>query len=106
MANFLQGVNGRIRATAVGSKPEETTLTVVSSGAGANEINGPVSTGTPVTIPDSVTYEDTDLQVFLNGQQVDVIDDYNYVGAGPTRTQVSFTFDLEVGDELTFRVDK
>lgn len=106
MANFLQGINGRIKAAPVagGANPEETTLTVVSSGAGANEINGPVTTGVLVTIPDSVTYENTDLQVFLNGQQLDIVDDYNYAGSG-TRTQVSFTFDLEVGDEISFRVD-
>lgn len=110
MSNFIQGVAGRLKAAPVvvaGSKPEETTLKVVSGAPGnVNEITGPIAAGTPITLPDSVTYEDTDLQVFFNGQQVDVVSEYNYEGAGPTRTQISFTFDLEVGDDMSFRVDK
>lgn len=91
-------------ATVVVAKPNETVLNVVASSPGANEIAGPISAGTPVTIPDSVTYEDTDLQVFLNGQQLDSVSDFNYEGTG-TRTQVSFTFELIEGDNITFRVD-
>jgi len=102
----VEKFNGSLRLVAgAGQKPEETTLEVVSSSPGANEIAGPIVSSTAVTIPDSVTYEDADLQVFLNGQQLDLVGDYNYEGSG-TRTQVSFTFELLVGDKLTFRVDK
>ena len=109
MANFIQGLGGKLvmnPVTASLTPPTETTLLLVTSSPGANEIVGPISAGVDVTIPDSLTYEDTDLQVFLNGQQLDVVSDFNYVGAGPSRTQVDFVFDLLVSDKITFRIDK
>lgn len=66
-------------------------------------IVGTVTTGTPYTLPNSGDYEGEELEIMLDGQVMDSGSDYNFVGAGPTRTQVSFTFDLLAGDRLRFR---
>ncbi len=55
-------------------------LTVVSGTPGSYEIQGPVTAGTAITLPDSQTYNSSELIVNL------------------------LTFDLEVGDRLDFRV--
>ena len=78
---------------------------MVESGAGAGEINGPITTGTPITLPSSQTYESDELEVYINGMRVESLIDYNYVGSIP-RTQVSFTFDIIVGDIIRFRIDR
>ena len=65
-------------------------------------IASPVVTGTPVTLPASGTYDSQELEVYFNGQVLDDVADYNFVGS-PPRTQVAFTFDLVVGDRIRFR---
>lgn len=80
-------------------------LTVVASGAGANQINGPVTAGTSVTLPGSQTYTSAELQIYLNGDRLEPVFDYTYVGS-PLRTQVQFTFDLAVRDRIDFRIDR
>lgn len=107
MAKFTRIVNGILRSYDEGSALPiyDEPLTIVASGAGANEMNGPVITGTAVTLPASGTYEGEELEVRLNGQRLEGLYDYNYVGSG-TKTQVSFTFNLSVGDRLDFRVDR
>jgi hypothetical protein len=80
-------------------------LTIVASGAGANEMNGPVNAGVSVTLPSSGEYNSTELQIFLNGTRLEAVFDYNYVGS-IMRTQVQFTFGLVVGDVLVFRIDR
>lgn len=108
MAKFLRISNGVARSfdeatsTAIYDQP----LTVVASGAVANQINGPVTSGTNITLPASGTYAAAELEVRLNGMRLEQLYDYNYVGAGPTRTQIALTFDLAVGDRLDFRVDR
>jgi hypothetical protein len=62
-----------------------------------------IVTGTAVTLPASGTYSDIDLQVYLNGQLMESLIDYNFVGAVAPRNQVAFTFDLEAGDLIRFR---
>jgi hypothetical protein len=68
-------------------------------------VEGTITTGTPVTLPASGTYDSAELEVTLNGQRLEPVFDYNYVGSVP-RTQVSFTFDLIAGDSIGFRVDR
>lgn len=105
MGNFLRLTNGVPRSFAESGTPTIylQPLDVVASGAGANQINGPVIAGTAVTLPASGTYTSDELIVTFNGQYLDPTFDYNYVGGGPTRTQVSFTFDLKVGDRIDFK---
>lgn len=107
MANFLRLVNGQPVSFAESASITiyDQPLTVVASGAGANQINGPVTTGTNVTLPSSGTYTGEELEIRINGQRLEALYDYNYVGTG-SKTQVAFTFDLAIGDRLDFRVDR
>ena len=67
-------------------------------------IGSTITTGTNVTLPASGTYTSLELGIYLNGQQLEDVTDYNFVGS-PPRTQVQFTFDLVAGDLLRFRKD-
>lgn len=104
MAKKLALVNGipRMVEEIGGPTIYEETLTVVASGAGANEINGPVTAGTNVTLPNSGTYSSAELEIWFAGDRLQPIYDYNYESS----TEVSFTFQLEVDDILTFRIDR
>jgi len=69
-------------------------------------VNSNISTGTPITLPNSGTYTSEELEIRLNGVRMDSGIDYNFVGS-PPRTQVAFTFDLIDGeDTLNFRIDR
>lgn len=108
MGKFLRLSNGVARSFDEASAPPaiyDQSLEVVASGAGANEINGPVTAGTSVTLPASQTFDSAELQIYLNGDRLEPIFDYSYVGSVP-RTQVQFTFELVVDDRLDFRIDR
>lgn len=107
MAKFLRLSSGVPRSFSEGASVTiyDQSLTVVPSGAGANEINGPVTTGTSVTLPGSQTYTAIELQIYLNGDRLEQVFDYSYVGS-PPRTQVQFTFDLVPTDRIDFRIDR
>lgn len=107
MGVFLRLSNGLPRSFTENSSLTiyDQSLTVVASGAAANQVNGPVTTGVSVTLPGSQTYTAAELQIYLNGDRMESIFDYSYVGLAP-RTQVQFTFDLVVGDRLDFRIDR
>lgn len=66
------------------------------------DVNSTITAGTNVTLPLSGTYEGQELEVYFNGQVLDDVVDYNFVGT-PPRTQVQFTFNLEPGDRIRFR---
>lgn len=106
MANFLALVNGVPRMVpGTGVDIYDQSLIVVGSSPGAGQILGPVIAGTPVTLPASQTYSSIELQVYLNGDRLEAVFDYTYVGSIP-RTQISFTFDLVVDDRIDFRIDR
>jgi len=69
-----------------------------------NVVSG-ITAGVSVTLPSAGTYTSEELELRLNGVKMDSGIDYNFVGS-PPRTQVSFTFDLVIGDQLNFRVDR
>ena len=100
MADALIMVNGipRMRAvsTTGGAVYDETFMVGV----------GGISAGTPISLPNAGTYNDIDLEIFVGGQflEPDGVD-YNYVGVGPGRTQVTFVNDLFEGDLVRFRVE-
>lgn len=77
-------------------------LIVVASGAGAGEINGPITAGVPVTLPDSKTYTGDELEVYFGKGRLKPVFDYNYESS----TSISFTFELEVGDSIRLRIDR
>jgi hypothetical protein len=105
MGKFLRLSQGVLRMVDEAGSPTiyDKSLTVVSGTPGSYEIQGPVTAGTAITLPDSQTYNSSELIVNLNGQALEQVFDFNFVGSIP-RTQVSLTFDLEVGDRLDFRV--
>lgn len=71
---------------------------------GDYDVLATIDANTPITLPSSKTYTSSELRVYLNGQLMDVVTDYNYVGS-PPRTQISFVFDLVEGDSILFRID-
>lgn len=97
MAKKLALVNGVPRMVEESASPViyDESITLASA----------LSTGTPVTLPNSKTYEDDELEVYLNGQRMEVAIDFTYEGTIP-RTQISFTFDLEIDDIVRFRIDR
>ena len=94
MGKFLRLVNGIPR-----SLNEAASSTIYDESITVGSI---ITTGTPVTLPASGTYDSQELEVYFNGQVLDDVSDYNFVGIVP-RTQVAFTFQLEVGDKIRFR---
>jgi hypothetical protein len=103
MGRFTRLVNGVLRSfdEAATAPIYDETLTVVASSPQSGEIL-PTQSGTPMTLPSNQTYEGLELQIFLNGQYLLDIVDYLLT----SQTQVTFTFDLEVGDKIRFRIDR
>jgi hypothetical protein len=93
MGNFLRISNGVPRSFAESATPAiyDETYTAV----------GTVTAGTAITLPNSGSYNSTELEVYFNGQLLAVVDDFNYVGS-PTRTQITLTFDLLNGEKIRF----
>jgi hypothetical protein len=60
-----------------------------------------ISSGTPITLPASGSYTNTELKIYVDGKRNFVTYDYNYEGSIP-RTQVSFTYDLAAGTIILF----
>lgn len=104
MAKKLALVNGVPRMVDESASPTiyDETLVVVASGAGVGEINGPISTGTPVTLPSGKTYTADELEVYLDGDRLKSVFDYNH----NSTTTVTFTFEIVVGDVIRFRIDR
>lgn len=107
MGLFLRLTNGVSRQANEASAVTiyDKSLKLVASSPGTGEILGPITTGTAVTLPSSQTYTSSELQIYLNGDRLEPVFDYTYVGS-PARTQVQFTFDLVIGDRLDFRIDR
>lgn len=97
MGRFLRISNGAPRSFDEASSPTIYDETL--------NVNSTITTGTPVTLPASGTYDSAELEVYLNGQRLTVTEDYDYVGS-PPRSQVTFTFDLISGDKVRFRRDR
>ncbi len=94
---------------------DEPLLLVASSPAGNNEILGPISADTNITIPKNsrlpgspqqyYTVGYAKLEVFLNGQKLILGDDYTEVGASTTASdQIQTLQALVVGDTLEFLI--
>jgi len=109
VGKFLRLVSGLPRMVDESGTPTiyDDYLIVVESGAsGANEINlADCESGDEITLPNSGTYDGDNLEVYFNGDRVQDVFDYNWVGTG-TRTKITMTFSLNVGDKLRFRVDR
>jgi len=89
MGKFLRIVNGIPRMIDESGTPTiyDDYLVVVASGAsGPNEINlADVGTGSPISLPNGGDYESDELEIYLNGNRIEDVVDYNWQGSG-TRT--------------------
>ena len=65
---------------------------------------GGLVAGSMLTLPSSKEYFDIDLKLYLGGQLLAVVEDYNYVGASP-RTQIQTVFDLLEDERVRFRIE-
>lgn len=114
MANALALVNGVPRQAVIPgtSLIYDSSVTVVTSGGnGSTTLNGPITSGTAISLPSSGSYtlnvnSVPNVNIFLNGDRVESVIDWNTSGAGPTYTAVQFTFDLVVGDRIDFRIER
>jgi hypothetical protein len=104
MAKKLALVSGIPRMTDESASPAiyDQNLLVVASGAGAGQINGPISAGTSVSLPSGQTYSGAELEVYIGPDRLRPVLDYAYASS----TQVQFTFQLVAGDNLRFRIDR
>jgi hypothetical protein len=99
MGKFLRLANGVIRSFDESSSPTIYDQNVTVGGGG-------LTTGQPITLPSSQTYDSQELEVYLNNVRLTPVLDYNYIGASAPRTQVSFTFDLLTNEVVRFRIDR
>ena len=105
MGLFLRLTNGFPRSASESSSTTiyDQRLTVVASGAtGSNQINGPVLSGSNLTLPASGTYTGLELEIYWNGNRLEYLSDYSYVGSGSGKTQININFQLNVGDTVDF----
>jgi len=63
---------------------------------------GGVSTGTPISLPNSGDYLGEELEVKLNAAVMTLGSEYQYVGTG-IKTQIAFLFDLVENDTIDFK---
>jgi len=94
MGRFLRLINGIPR-----SFDEASSIPIYDESL---TVSSTITAGTNVALPLSGTYDGQELEVYCNGQVLDDIADYIFVGS-PPRTQVQFTFDLITGDIIRFR---
>ena len=104
MGNFLRLVNGvpRSHAEAGDTAIYDESVVLVASAPGPGQILGPINTGVLVTLPLGESYVAEELEVYLNGQRLEDLVDFNFSSS----TQVAFTFDLVVGDRIRWRKDR
>lgn len=67
---------------------------------------GGLSPGSTITLPSSGNYKSSELRVFRGGQFWEPTIDYDYVGAGPTRTQITIVDELTAGELIRFRINQ
>ena len=105
-------VNGVWRGTSVQPYTAiyDQSITIVASGATGNQLNGPISASTPITLPSSGSYTVSssipNLNIHLNGDRLEYSFDWNTSGSGPNFTAVTFTFTIAVGDRIDFRTER
>ena len=96
MASFITLTGKKPKLTSLATAVYREEIAVVDDAPqNAQELTGPISSGTAITLPLAQVYQGDELQVKLNGLDMVPLRDYNCVGAGPDRTQISMTFTLE-----------
>lgn len=114
MANALSLVNGVPRQSAIPGTSliyDQSVTIVASGGNGSTTLNGPITSGTAITLPVSGSYtlninSVPNVNVYLNGDRLESVIDWNTSGAGPTYLAVQLTFNIVVGDRVDFRIER
>jgi hypothetical protein len=110
----LDDAVGLLEATNESANYEETVTVVASGATPPTTINGPVSPGTDISLPNNTRagnvqqfyqVNSAKLQVFLNGQELVIGDDYTEVGSdGALSNEIQIQIGLVVADILEFRI--
>lgn len=120
LTQAISAITGNVNGilTALDQPVYDETIEIVISGATGNQLNGPVPSGTTITIPTNsrltgspqqfyVVGKGT-LQVFVNGQYLAVFgyaNGWSEVGAPLSNSdEIVINQQLEVGDLITFRI--
>lgn len=95
----LELINGipQMTSEAAGGSPYDESIYYVSG----------LTANTNITLPNSGAFTDAsakDILFFINDRAVEVVRDFDVVGAGPTFTQIKFIYDLPV--DAVFRAKK
>lgn len=112
MAKFLRLSNGVPRSFDEASSVTiyDKSIEIVSSGTPPGSLTGPVSAGTPITLPSSGVYTIasgvSNMNIFLNGDRLENVYDWLTSGSGPNYTAFTLTFDLVTGDRLDIRIER
>jgi hypothetical protein len=102
--SLIRGI-GRMSAAPGSSTLYDQQISIISgTAASSNQIKGPVVAGVAVPLPNTQTYTGAELQVTLNGLNLEPVGDYTYSGTGAPFSAVAFTFALVVGDIIDFRI--
>ena len=107
MGSFLRLVNGQQRSFQESASQTiyDQLLTVVAgTAANSNQVQGPITAGVAIALPNSRTYTGLELQIVLNGVTQENVFDWNFSGGGAPYSAVSFTYQILVGDTITFRI--
>jgi hypothetical protein len=107
MAKRLELVAGIPRMITDASAPTiyDKIIEIVESDPTGDQLVGPITAGTSITLPASETYDSNELQLWWSGSRLTYALDYVYVGTSP-RTQFQLLFDLEVGDKIKLYMDR
>lgn len=111
---ILQAEIDAINAALIAPSYDETYV-IISGSTSDNNVHGPISPSTTLTIPvnsrlagspqQNYVVGNGTLQLFLNGQEMLLGDDWTEVGStGANSHQLVFNDSLLVGDKLTFRL--
>lgn len=114
MANYLSLVNGVPRSAVLPGTTliyDQSISIVVSGGSAPSSLDGPVTSGTAITLPASGSYtlnanSIANIQVYLNGDRLEQVYDWTTSGSGPTYTAIQLTFGLVAGDRLDIRSER
>jgi hypothetical protein len=89
---------------------DQTVSIVSSGGTPPGSLNGPISSGTAITLPSSGTYTVQtgvpNINIFLNGDRLEYGRDWLTSGSGPNYTQFQLTFGLVAFDYLDLRTER
>jgi hypothetical protein len=104
MAKFLRLTNGIPKSFDESGSPViyDRSITIVAASPGTDQLIGPISAGTNITLPGGQTVTGDELRLSLNGILLDDVLDYNITST----TTIQMTYSLEIKDVLRFFIDR